>query len=68
MTDKAQPGLLGIIKFAVAILVLVVLIWTPRTGRGILIYAVILVLLIAAAFGLSQRESQGYWPGQPKDE
>ena len=68
MTDKAQTGALGIIKFALAIVVLALFVWTPRTGRGILIYAVLIVLLIAAAFGVSQLENRGFWPDKPKDE
>jgi ABC-type xylose transport system permease subunit len=68
MTDKAQTGWLGITKFAVGIVVVALFVWTPRTGRGILAYAVLLLLLIAAAFALSQRESTGYWPDKPDND
>jgi hypothetical protein len=59
MSDQAQTGLAGIAKFALGIAVVVFVMWTPKTGRGILIYAALVVLLIAGVAILSNYEKTG---------
>ena len=59
MSDQAQTGFAGIAKFALGIPVVVFFMWTPKTGRGIPIYAAIVVALIAGIAILSNYESTG---------
>lgn len=68
MSDKARTALAGIAKFALAIVILVVFVWTPKTGRGILVYAALIILLIAGIAVFSNRETTGYWPDKPADD
>ena len=67
MADTAQPGLAGIANFALAILILVLFVWTPKTGCAILIFAVLIILAIAGVAVFSNREKIGYSPEEPKD-
>jgi hypothetical protein len=60
--------LLGTIKSTCGLLALALLKWTPRTGTGVLIYAVLFAVLIALAIALSPRKHEGYWPGKPEDQ
>ena len=41
-----STGFRGIAKFVCGILGLVLFVWIPKTGKGILIYGVLVVLLI----------------------
>jgi hypothetical protein len=53
--------------FACGILGFVLFMWTPTTGRGILVYVVLFAVLIAMAVVLSPRKRGGYWPDKPED-
>ena len=62
-----RKALLGLTTFACGILGLILLRWTPTTGKGILIYAAIFAVLIALAIVSSPRKREGYWPQKPED-
>jgi hypothetical protein len=53
----AEPstGILGIIKFACAILGIGLFMWTPRTGKGFLFYGAGLAVLILLCFHFTKR-------------
>jgi uncharacterized membrane protein YoaK (UPF0700 family) len=67
VSEKSRKALLGLITFVCGILALVLFRWTPTTGRGILVYAVLFVVLIVLAIILSPRKGAGYWPNKPED-
>jgi hypothetical protein len=67
VSEKTRRALLRLTTFACGILGLVLFRWTPTTGRGILVYAVLFVVLIVLAIALSPRKDAGYWPGKPED-
>ena len=62
-----KPALLTAIKIACGILALALFRWTPTTGKGILVYAVLFAVLIVMAIVLSPRKGAGYWPNKPED-
>jgi hypothetical protein len=41
--------------------------WTPRTGKGILVYVAMFAVLVVMAIVLSSRKRAGYWPEKPED-
>jgi hypothetical protein len=67
VSEKIRKALLGLTTFACGILGLILLRWTPTTGRGILIYAALFAVLIVMAIVLSPRKGAGYWPNKPED-
>jgi hypothetical protein len=62
-----QRALLVAITFACGVLALILFRWTPTTGRGILVYVVLFVVLIVLAIFLSPQKGAGYWPKKPED-
>ena len=66
VSPKSRKALLGLTTFACGILGLVLFRWTPTTGRGILVYAVLFAVLIALAVVLFPRKGRGYWPNEPE--
>jgi hypothetical protein len=67
MKQTTKSALLGAIKIACGILAFALFIWTPRSGRGILVFAVLFAVLIALAIVLSPPRDAGYWPNKPED-
>jgi hypothetical protein len=67
MKQATRSALLGATKIACGILALVVFMWTPTTGRGILVFAALFAVLIGMAVILSPRKGAGYWPSKPED-
>ena len=67
VSEKSRKALLGLTTFVCGILGLVLFRWTPTTGRGILVYAVLFAVLIVLAILLSPRKGAGYWPKKPED-
>lgn len=67
VSEKSRKALLGLTTFACGILGLVLFRWTPTTGRGILVYAVLFAVLIVLAIVLSPHKGAGYWPNKPED-
>jgi hypothetical protein len=67
VSEKTRRALLRLTTFACGILGLVLFKWTPTTGRGILVYAALFVVLIVMAIALSPRKGAGYWPNKPED-
>ena len=67
VSDKSRKALLGLTTFVCGILGMVLVRWTPTTGRGILLYAVLFAVLIVLAIVLSPRRGAGYWPNKPDD-
>jgi hypothetical protein len=65
--EKSRKALLGVTTFACGILGLILFRWTPTTGRGILVYAILFAVLIVMAIVLSPRKGGGYWPNKPND-
>jgi hypothetical protein len=47
---------LTITKFGLGVLALALFRWTPRTGKGILVYVSLLAVLVALAIVLSKRK------------
>lgn len=67
LSENIRKLLLRVTTLGCGILVLVLLRWTPTTGRGIFIYAIVLAVLLAIAVFLSPRNRTGYWPKKPGD-
>jgi hypothetical protein len=67
VSAKSRKALLGLTTFICGILGLVLFRWTPATGRGILVYAVLFAVLIVLAIVLSPHKGAGYWPNKPED-
>ena len=61
---KIRKVLLYLAQFACGIIALVLFRWTPMTGRGLGIYAILLVVLAAVILIITPRH-EGYWPGPP---
>jgi hypothetical protein len=55
VSEKSRKALLALTTFVCGILGLVLFRWTPTTGRGILVYAVLFAVLIVLAIVLSPR-------------
>lgn len=53
-TMAAVAGVLGLVLFR----------WTPETGKGILLYVAMIVIVIAIALAPPRA---GYWPGKHDD-
>jgi high-affinity Fe2+/Pb2+ permease len=68
MKNKSRKTCLGVIAFACGILGFALFMWTPTTGRGILVYAVLFAVLIVMAIVLSARKRGGYWPNKPESD
>jgi hypothetical protein len=62
MSETAKSVLLNATKITCGVLVFVLFRWTPTTGKGILIYATLFVIMIALIIALSPRNRVGYWP------
>jgi cell division protein FtsW (lipid II flippase) len=62
-----RKALLVVITFVCGVLGLILFRWTPTTGRGILVYVALFVVLIVLAVFLSPRKGAGYWPKKPED-
>ena len=67
VSAKSRKALLGMTTVACGILGLVLFRWTPTTGKGVLIYVALFVVLIVLAIFLSPRKRAGYWPNKPED-
>jgi hypothetical protein len=67
MMQTTKSALFGATKIACGILAVVLFMWTPTTGRGILVFVALFALLIAMAIILSPRKDAGYWPNKPED-
>ena len=53
--------------FLCGILALVLFMWTPMTGRAILVYAALLAVVIVLAITLFAKKRARYWPNKPGD-
>ena len=67
MSEKSRRALARLATLACGILGLALFMWTPTTGRGILVYAALFVVLILIAIILPPRKGSGYWPEKPED-
>ena len=67
VSGKSRKTLLRLATLALGLLGLVLLRWTPTTGKGILIYAGLFAALVVMAIVLSPRKGAGYWPDKPED-
>ena len=65
MSPATRNPLQRAVGLACGILVLVLCRWTPTTGRGILLYALLFAVAIALAIGLTPSKGAGYWPNKP---
>jgi hypothetical protein len=67
-----DTGILGIAKFVCGVLGVVLFTWTPQTGRGFLIYGVLIVVIVMfLVFIVSPSEKRKevvYWSKGPKKE
>jgi hypothetical protein len=60
MDQKRKAALLSGITFACGVLGFALLMWTPRTGSGILVYVASLVVLAITAMVLFSRKNRGH--------
>jgi len=67
MTAETKKVLLRITTAVAGVLGFVLLMWTPKTGKGILAYAAIFVALAVIAIALAPPRA-GYWPGKHDDQ
>lgn len=67
VSEKRRRMLLRSIAITCGVLGLILFRWTPTTGKGILVYAVVFAVLIVMAIVLSPRKGAGYWPNKPED-
>ena len=58
MDQKRKTTLLSGITIAVGILGLALLMWTPKTGSGVLVYVVLLAILVITAIVLFARKKR----------
>jgi hypothetical protein len=65
---KIRKALLGATTFACGMLAFALFMWTPTTGRGILLYVALFALLIIMAICLVLWKPSGYWPKKPDEE
>jgi hypothetical protein len=68
LKESMVKAVLGLCKFGLGVLVLVLFRWTPQTAKGILIYLALFAVLIIGAIGMSSGENTGYWPKKPEDQ
>jgi hypothetical protein len=59
MNEKARKPLLRVITVAGGILGFVLFRWTPTTGKGFLIYGVLVAILIGMLIALPPRKDSG---------
>jgi hypothetical protein len=59
MSEKVRKSFLYVITVAGGILGFVLFRWTPTTGKGILVYGVLLAVFIGVAIVLSPRKGSG---------
>jgi len=65
MTDPS-PGFRGIAKFVCGIVGLVLFRWMPLSGKGLLLYGALLVLLVPLChFAFSEPQEHEREPGPP---
>jgi hypothetical protein len=57
MSDRIRALLLSFTKVACGVLAFVLFMWTPKTGKGILLYAAAFVVLIIFGVALSRGSS-----------
>ncbi len=62
LSEGKRKVLLAVVTAACGTLGFVLLMWTPATGKGILIYVVLLAVLIVMAIALSSRRKGERWP------
>jgi hypothetical protein len=63
MTDETKKALLRMTTAAGGVLGFVLLMWTPKTGKGILAYVGIFAVLVVIAIVFAPKRV-GYWPGR----
>jgi hypothetical protein len=68
MTETTNSVLLNATKIACGVLGLILLRWTPTSGKGIAGYAALFAVLIAMAVVLSSRKGARYGPSKSDDE
>jgi uncharacterized membrane protein YccC len=66
MTDETKKALLRITTAVGGVLGLVLFMWTPKTGRGVLAYVALFAVLVFIAIALAPKHT-GYWPGRHDD-
>jgi hypothetical protein len=64
MSEKRRTTLLGGTTIACGILGFVLLMWTPKTGGGILVYVVLFAVLAITSIILFSRRSRGHDPNK----
>lgn len=63
---EAKKALLWITGVACGVLAFALLMWTPKTGKGILTYSALFAALVVIAIALAPKRA-GYWPGKDDD-
>ncbi len=66
MTDETKEALLRITKATCGVFGFVLLMWTPKTGKGILVYLAIFAILAVIAIAFARTRTR-YWPGRHDD-
>ncbi|HET9183107.1 MAG TPA: hypothetical protein VFP59_13305 [Candidatus Angelobacter sp.] len=62
---KIRTVLLRVAQVACGIIMLILFRWTPATGRGFVIYGILLVGLVLVMIVLAPKH-EGYWPDPPQ--
>ena len=68
VSDKSRQVLLKLTTFACGVLGLILFRWTPTSGKGIVVYAGLFVVLIIMVIVFLPRRRGGYWPDKPGDQ
>ena len=66
MTGKTKKAFLRITRAVAGVLGLVLLMWTPKTGKGILAYVALFAVLAVIAIAFASTHA-GYWPAGHDD-
>jgi len=66
MTDKTKKIILRITTAVGGVLGSVLLMWTPKTGKGILAHVAIFAVPAVIAIAVAPTRA-GYWPGRHDD-
>jgi hypothetical protein len=63
---KIRTILLRILQFVFGAIAFVLFRWTPATGRGLAIFGVLAVVMVALAIMIAPKH-EGYWPDPPEN-
>jgi type IV secretory pathway TrbD component len=63
---KIRTVVLRLVQLVCGVVGLVLFWWIPATGRGLAIYGILLVVLVAVIVMISPKR-EGYWPHPPQN-